>query len=465
MTYVDNIQLNASAAAWSVPSDLEGQQIFGNFTAAFSSNASPVGPAAGALFSDVTNLTQSAYNTKNSHAGKEGDLLGHDATSFMHDLASPSTVNDVLEASVSSAQSRFAALGGLSEEVNENSATARLNEDLGSFWTAPIEARPPMLQTPQKAAGQYAQLFTSSEMTPSAIVQDIVQLALDTPAKAPQEAEPLPAMPEQPTALAPMTVQAGPELEAPQAEMPAMKLPHQQVIKSPSLEIPRPTALPFMPDTTIVLEFKMGRKLSFKCHNLTAIAISDWVVVELTQGGMTDLACCCGIYHPSEYEQIPKSLRQRAGVALRLADADDCHVLNEVIPDMEAKALSKAHQLIHFLHMPFSCIDAEFQFDLKLVIVYYALAPQAFTAGTPNPIRLQRELSFMLKSKVRLELLVPVDQPMPAVVQLLANVPVQQPGLPQPKTFVELPTVSGQPMLQATGSVAVSQRPLRPRQW
>ena len=95
---------------------------------------------------------------------------------------------------------------------------------------------------------------------------------------------------------------------------------------------------------------------------------------------------------------------------LRLANEDDCRVINDVIPEKEENALAKAHQLVHFLHMPFTCIDAEFQFDLKVVNLYYTLTPQAYTSVIPNVSRLQRELGFLLKAKVHLEQLVPVAE-------------------------------------------------------
>ena len=49
-----------------------------------------------------------------------------------------------------------------------------------------------MLATPQKASGQYASLAAAhGELTPGALVNDIVQLGLETPAKAGADATPV----------------------------------------------------------------------------------------------------------------------------------------------------------------------------------------------------------------------------------------------------------------------------------
>jgi hypothetical protein len=73
------------------------------------------------------------------------------------------------------------------------------------------------------------------------------------------------------------------------------------------------------------------------------------------------------------------------------------------LPQLEEHALYECHQLIHFLHLPFVCVDAEYSFDQKGCRLFYSLAPQRCTSSVPNVSRLQRELSYKLRCKVILE--------------------------------------------------------------
>jgi hypothetical protein len=176
---------------------------------------------------------------------------------------------------------------------------------------------------------------------------------------------------------------------------------------------PAPAGAPMRSDVMpiVILEFKMDRRRRFRCpHELAPqLKADDWVVVQL-DNGCVDMGSCIEVHQPTERMTIPRHYGHgECGTVLRQADEEDCRVLNEVIPEKEELALAKAHQLVHFLHMPFTCIDAEFQFDLKAVNLYYTLTPQAHTSIMPNVSRLQRELGFLLKAKVHLEQLVPVD--------------------------------------------------------
>eukprot|EP00672_Neobodo_designis_P018948 CAMPEP_0174854576 /NCGR_PEP_ID=MMETSP1114-20130205/31710_1 /TAXON_ID=312471 /ORGANISM="Neobodo designis, Strain CCAP 1951/1" /LENGTH=475 /DNA_ID=CAMNT_0016089277 /DNA_START=132 /DNA_END=1559 /DNA_ORIENTATION=+ len=205
-----------------------------------------------------------------------------------------------------------------------------------------------------------------------------------------------------------------------------LQLQQQQQQQQMSHDVPssrhgatRPSVPPMAPGMgrdvgpIIVLEFKMDRRRRFRCPRpdvARAITPDQWVVVQLDNGGV-DMGTCVEVYTANDRLSIPKHYGHgECGSVLRLANEDDCRVINDVIPEKEENALAKAHQLVHFLHMPFTCIDAEFQFDLKVVNLYYTLTPQAYTSVIPNVSRLQRELGFLLKAKVHLEQLVPVAE-------------------------------------------------------
>lgn len=157
---------------------------------------------------------------------------------------------------------------------------------------------------------------------------------------------------------------------------------------------------------TAVVEFKMNRKLRFRIplELMSQIQNGTYVVVQVDSTGVIDAGQCVQVFDFHERYLIPRSLGQRDnGSLLRCATPEDCKIINETLPQMEEHALSECHQLIHFLHLPFICVDAEYSFDAKCVKVFYSLAPTAETTIIPNISRLQRELSFKLGCKVILE--------------------------------------------------------------
>ena len=160
---------------------------------------------------------------------------------------------------------------------------------------------------------------------------------------------------------------------------------------------------------TVVLEFKMQRKLRFKSNGVV-VMVGQCVVVQLANCHV-DMGQCCGVYSYAKRHRIPRGTGfGDAGAVLRVANEADCKVLNELIPALEERSLSKAHQLVHFLHLPFAVADAEFQFDCKVVIIYYSLVTSQSTTITPNISRLKRELSHAINAKVILEQVVPIER-------------------------------------------------------
>jgi len=219
--------------------------------------------------------------------------------------------------------------------------------------------------------------------TPSSIVKHVVQAGLETPQH--------------------------PSAKSPTAAAPGGSSPTSSEGRGETTTM-RPVLQPSRIDFTsiVVLEFKMGRRLRFKSNGIKVTA-GQWVVVQLDSNGHVDMGQCVGVYSFAERGAIPRGCGfNEAGVVVRTADASDCERMNDALPKAEQQALQKAHQLIHFLHLPFQVIDAEFQFDLKAVIIFYSLAPQEYTSMVPNVSRLQRELSHSLKARVVLEQLVPV---------------------------------------------------------
>lgn len=159
----------------------------------------------------------------------------------------------------------------------------------------------------------------------------------------------------------------------------------------------------------IVLEFKMGRKLRCRCGipeyaTTPASAVGQYFIAAVDSSGLEDAGVCTAVVQMAERHTLHRVFgHSDQATILRIANADDCNRINDELPVMEEAALLCCHDLIHFLHLPFVCVDAEYSFDKKGCKVFYALAPQACTSIVPNVSRLQRELSCKMKSKMILE--------------------------------------------------------------
>lgn len=158
-------------------------------------------------------------------------------------------------------------------------------------------------------------------------------------------------------------------------------------------------------DLTVILEFKMKRLVRFRCPlDVGTVSLQQFCIVQFDHTGVEDAGMCVAMYMHAERHTIPRSLGPAdAGVVLRLATTEDCLVINDQLPVLEEVGLSAACQLIHFLHLPFVCVDAEYTFDRKQVKMFYSLAPQSSTSIVPNFSRFQRELAFKLGCKVTIE--------------------------------------------------------------
>ena len=172
-----------------------------------------------------------------------------------------------------------------------------------------------------------------------------------------------------------------------------------------SYPIQQPLPAAHTRDITVVLEFKMKRLVRFRCPpDVGCIALQQFCVVQFEHTNIEDAGMCVAMYTWQDRHNIPRSLGlSDSGVVLRLASEADCDVINEQLPALEEVALAHGHQLIHFLHLPFVCVDAEYTFDRRQVKMFYSLAPQASTSIVPNFSRFQRELAFKLGCKVTLE--------------------------------------------------------------
>jgi hypothetical protein len=134
------------------------------------------------------------------------------------------------------------------------------------------------------------------------------------------------------------------------------------------------------------------------------IALQQFCIVQLDHSGTEDAGMCVAFYTWQDRHNVPRSLGPSDnGVVIRLATEADCVVINDELPVLEEMALTNACHLIHFLHLPFVCVDAEFTFDKRQVKMFYSLAPQSSTSIVPNFSRFQRELAFKLGCKVQIE--------------------------------------------------------------
>lgn len=158
-------------------------------------------------------------------------------------------------------------------------------------------------------------------------------------------------------------------------------------------------------DLTIILEFKMKRLVRFRCPlDVGTVSLQQFCIVQFDHTEVEDAGMCVAMYTHAERYTIPRSFGPSdSGVVLRLATTQDCLVINDQLPVLEEVGLSAACQLIHFLHLPFVCVDAEYTFDRKQVKMFYSLAPQSSTSIVPNFSRFQRELAFKLGCKVTIE--------------------------------------------------------------
>jgi hypothetical protein len=126
--------------------------------------------------------------------------------------------------------------------------------------------------------------------------------------------------------------------------------------------------------------------------------------VQLDGSGVVDTGICVQVVALADRHTLMRQFGHNdQGTILRNASVEDCDAINEILPQWEECALRECHQLIHFLHLPFTCVDAEYTLDGSVCRIFYALAPQSCTSIMPNVSRLQRELSFKLKCKVLLE--------------------------------------------------------------
>lgn len=159
----------------------------------------------------------------------------------------------------------------------------------------------------------------------------------------------------------------------------------------------------------LVLEFKMGRKLRCRSDSTDFVAnpnsaVGQYFIATVDSTGLEDAGVCTAVVPMAERHTLHRIFgHSDQATILRVADIEDCNCINDVLPEMEEAALLCCHDLIHFLHLPFVCVDAEYSFDKKGCKVFYALAPQACTSIVPNVSRLQRELSCKMKCKMVLE--------------------------------------------------------------
>lgn len=157
-----------------------------------------------------------------------------------------------------------------------------------------------------------------------------------------------------------------------------------------------------------VLEFKLERRIRCAIPPDVHVVPGQYAIIRLLNN-VEDAALCLTTHAPGDRHGLPRGLGHHdEGVVLRAATAADCEIINHGMPELEVKALQQCHELVHFLHLPFTCVDSEASFDLKQVKVYYSLAPEAFTTNAPSVSRLQRELTCALKCKALLEQVVPL---------------------------------------------------------
>jgi len=163
---------------------------------------------------------------------------------------------------------------------------------------------------------------------------------------------------------------------------------------------------PVTPNSTVesvvthcVVEFKLNRRQAFRIvPNTVKPIVNEFVVVKLCANNAEDAGMVV-----STHDSQPSGTTE-VGTILRIATPQDCSIIDNVLPQLESKALSQCHQLIHFLHIPIFCVDAEYRFDCQFVKVFYRVAPQSFTSTAPNMSRLHRELGFALRSQVSFEM-------------------------------------------------------------
>ena len=184
-----------------------------------------------------------------------------------------------------------------------------------------------------------------------------------------------------------------------------------------AMELPPTRHLPgHLFTLVVVVEFKLDRRVRVRATADFQSAQGSYVVVELDHGMGLDCGIAIGVFPYHMRSTIPREWETSTtpvGRAIRLADDADCAIINTELPQIESRALDRAHSLVHFLHMPFDIIDCECQFDRRAVKVFYSVLAQAKSTIVPNVSRLQRELGFHLKAKVFLEQLVPMDEASP----------------------------------------------------
>lgn len=369
-------------------------------------------PVNGPLFADVTNITHNAFNRK---AKEQRAMTAHDEPDVGRLLPEDDDGDDIVNAQFEERQSPHSQAVVPKDEVREWAwsqpqlqQTAGSQRDYFSAFSQISQASGSQpAQEPQSTPQMQRTAAVPQLASPTQLVDGVVRAGLETPMRAPpppyQQAlsSPGTTYTHAPATLSMQTTggssNSNSGAASPTSPSNAMASFHAH-------------AMGRDPGAMVLLEFKMDRVQRFRSNGVT-VTKDQWVVVRLDNGGI-DMGVCVGVYASHERHLIPKnySCTEWSGVVLRLADTEDCQRLNDVIPDRERDVLAKAHQLVHFLHMPFTCIDVEFQFDLKSVILFYTLTPQAYTSIMPNVPRLQRELGFFAKAKVVLEQLVPVDQ-------------------------------------------------------
>lgn len=188
--------------------------------------------------------------------------------------------------------------------------------------------------------------------------------------------------------------------------------------------------------TLVILEFKQERRCRYLRPNNTTILPGQYAIVKRIDG-VIDSGLCVDlqtvtVFRPESSVAAPagplvdklnrnenqqsqkksnvvedsegqKKFSSCDGVVIRAADDVDHHTIDEVLPQLEDRAMTLCHQLVHFLHLPFEVRDAEYAFDRSQVNIMYAVISQQPAPRVPtNLSRLQREIAFSLKTKVNL---------------------------------------------------------------
>ena len=182
--------------------------------------------------------------------------------------------------------------------------------------------------------------------------------------------------------------------------------------------------------THVKLEFKQHRQKRFRLPRGGPVPVEGQYVIVQRSDGLVDCGLCVGT--DCEPEEVSAGTNGRivvsgraasatligaiggakanacAGIVVRPANDTDYQLIENGLPAMENKAIGLCHQLVHFLHLPFEVVDAEFTFDMKEVVISYRVLTTSSSTSAPNLPRLQRELSHSLKSTVVLH---PITSP------------------------------------------------------